>query len=393
MGMLNLNDITTIAESLNRPALAITQPRCVRVRNRNASCGRCIDACEAGSLQVVDNALELTLSLCVNCGACAAVCPTEAMLMLEPKRTQLASDLEALRVYYARTRDLQDKPLVIACARQLSRFEGMQERVVGVPCLAHMDVPLLLDAVTKHPAGVLLVDGNCATCKLGWCSERMDAVVGESCALTEAALGGRSSGEMTVKRASQMPSHVQRKTGEEEFDSTKRSFFSNAADEMKLTVLSAARTTLEEKLGGNQKSIAEQLKVKENGSLPQYPMPQHMEALDALDSLEPAPDAQFDSPLFALIDIETERCNACGMCATFCPTGAISRGASLPGTRTVSRLDFLPCDCVACGLCEDVCLKKCLHLRHDVTAEELFSLDPLQFELGANASKRTLPFA
>lgn len=392
MGILNLNDITTIAESLNRAVVAIAQPRCVRVRNRNASCSRCMDACKVDALQIVDNKLELSASLCVNCGACAAVCPTEALTMLEPKRVQLEDELDTLRVGYSRMQELKSQPLVIACARQLSHFEGVAQRVIGVPCLAHIDVPLLLNGATKHEPGILLVDGNCATCKYGWCSEQINVVVGEACELLGAAQAGECSSEMPVKRTSNMPPYTQRQASDD-FDTTKRNFFSSAADEMKLTVLSAARSTLEEKLGSNQETIAEQLKVRGNGSLPQYAMPRHMEALDALDSLEPAADAQFDSPLFARIDIETKRCNACGMCATFCPTGAIARGACLPDTHTVSRLDFLPCDCVGCGLCEDVCLKKCLHMHTDITAEELFSLDPLEFEIGANATKRTLPFS
>jgi ferredoxin len=53
---------------------------------------------------------------------------------------------------------------------------------------------------------------------------------------------------------------------------------------------------------------------------------------------------------FAGIEI-SDRCNGCGTCVTFCPTGALRAGDQ--GNRQV--IDFSSGYCLACGLCSDVC--------------------------------------
>jgi Fe-S-cluster-containing hydrogenase component 2 len=57
------------------------------------------------------------------------------------------------------------------------------------------------------------------------------------------------------------------------------------------------------------------------------------------------------------------------MCATFCPTGAISKYADDDGTFGVV---YHPRDCVKCRCCADICPKNTLTI-----AEEVFAIDLL----------------
>ena len=66
-------------ERLEGNGLAVHPERCVRVRNRHASCVRCAEACTSGALSLRDGALTVNEALCVGCGTCATVCPTCAI--------------------------------------------------------------------------------------------------------------------------------------------------------------------------------------------------------------------------------------------------------------------------------------------------------------------------
>ena len=102
---------------------------------------------------------------------------------------------------------------------------------------------------------------------------------------------------------------------------------------------------------------------------------------DASDAGEGGP-AIVDLPLFGAVDIDVNKCNACGMCAVFCPTSAIKRPPSSDEFSTrLNVLEFSASDCVQCGLCQDVCWKKSITLRVPIRADELFSFEPRVFRL------------
>ena len=82
--MPNIADIIEVAEELEDKAVVPASKRCVAVRNRNASCRKCIDACPADAISVHNNVLSVDHKACVACGACAVVCPTEALIPVRP---------------------------------------------------------------------------------------------------------------------------------------------------------------------------------------------------------------------------------------------------------------------------------------------------------------------
>ena len=82
--MPNIADIIEVAEELEDKAVVPASKRCVAVRNRNASCRKCIDACPADAISVHNNVLSVDHKACVACGACTVVCPTEALIPVRP---------------------------------------------------------------------------------------------------------------------------------------------------------------------------------------------------------------------------------------------------------------------------------------------------------------------
>ena len=82
--MPSLADILGVAESLQAGAVQLLPNRCVAVRNRNATCRRCADACLADAISIGANTLEIDPLACVNCGACIGACPNSALVGTRP---------------------------------------------------------------------------------------------------------------------------------------------------------------------------------------------------------------------------------------------------------------------------------------------------------------------
>jgi ferredoxin len=69
-----------------------------------------------------------------------------------------------------------------------------------------------------------------------------------------------------------------------------------------------------------------------------------------------------DVPLgLANLSIEVEKCTACGLCAKFCPTGAIR----LHADDDRFDLDFIPAACIDCKICVRACPTQAVTLTHD----------------------------
>ena len=63
------------------------------------------------------------------------------------------------------------------------------------------------------------------------------------------------------------------------------------------------------------------------------------------------------------------QCNGCGMCVTFCPTGALKSYEE--GDRQV--IDFSLGHCLACNLCGDICPEGAIAYSTDINPRDLIT--------------------
>ena len=133
-----MDNILGLFEKLESQSLAVQPSRCVVVRNRNASCRRCAEACPTGAIRVEGNDLAVAPEHCVGCGTCATVCPTAALESKKP------DDKELLRAAVA-AMQANDGAAVIMDAAMQAVAEGKYDpaKVVVVKSLGRVDESLI----------------------------------------------------------------------------------------------------------------------------------------------------------------------------------------------------------------------------------------------------------
>ncbi len=371
--MPNIADIIEVAEELEDKAVLALPERCVAVRNRNASCTKCIDACLANAISVHNNVLAVDARACVGCGACTTVCPTEALVSLAPPD----------RVLEQAARDALERAGegcgVVACARIAARGVADPHKFAQVPCLARVDESLLLGLAAAGARSITLVDGECKTCKYRATSAGVD----ETVSLTNGLLEAQGSA-VRVSRASSFPAGMELADSRSLLGEARRGFFASAGSWTASAAEKTANLVIRKNLGVKDaaKTLREQLGIGEDGSLPTIAEHRHSQVLDAMDRLGQPAVGSVHTRLFGSVRIDASACNACGMCAVFCPTDALKKSKIKPqpaedGTPDGgSFLEFSAADCVQCGLCVDACMKKCLVVEDDVSLTELFDFEP-----------------
>ncbi|MEE8716886.1 MAG: 4Fe-4S binding protein [Coriobacteriales bacterium] len=361
---------------LDGPDVTVHQGRCVRVRNRNASCTACVDACTTGAIAFEDGAIKVTPSLCIGCGTCATACPTCALESHNPDDDALLDIcLAAMRA--------NGGHVTFACQVELDRAFGHcdETKVAHVTCLGRVEESLLVELVAAGAKDVALVQEACDRCRH---SSGRDCAceVAESASSILSAWGV----DMPIELVDSLPESVVAEgvygtPDETEAPRGDAGRAAGAAGEAPSDGDSGAADAREPR----RRERFE--KVGRDGTLPQFVPTRRGRLLSTLRDLGEAPSEPVASRLWGEVVIDPERCGSCRMCAVFCPTGALRRFSD-PQTRTMG-VEHVPGRCVACGTCEAICPHGSVTLLREVYPSDLyddhaerFEMRPPQVELG-----------
>ena len=384
-----MENILGLFEKLESQSLAVQPNRCVVVRNRNASCRRCAEACPTGAILVEGNDLAVAPERCVGCGTCATVCPTAALESKKP------DDKELLRAAVA-AMQANDGAAVIMDAAMQAAAEGKYDpaKVVVVKSLGRVDESLIAVLAAGGATSVALVagpaegsvagagsgegttaEGNAEATEAAEIAETVGAAPDRAAQLvrdTAVLLLETWGSDVSVKLTTKLPRSV-RRSEPAEFDTGRRGFFSSMRDEARAAAAITAEHVVREKLGAEEPEEPKFAKVSDDGTLPHFLPERRGRLLLALSNLREPEDIMIDTRLFGHVIIDGEKCTSCQMCATFCPTEAIRKfgDAAAAETGKPFGIDHYTGRCVQCHCCEDICPTGALTLSTDVFATDV----------------------
>jgi ferredoxin/coenzyme F420-reducing hydrogenase delta subunit len=361
-------DISMLIETLGKlESLHITvhPERCVVVRNRNASCRRCAKACTSTAIHIEGNELNITPDLCTGCGTCATVCPTAALEAQQP------NDAELIRSAYKIAQEQQEAP-IFACGQLLSGLKGSYDRsrVIEVGCLGRLDESQLVSLIALGIPAIILSHGECATCPNS-IGENTYHLVSKTLETLLNSWGHSNSVSIRQGLPPEVELSAKEAKATEVVDGmSRRDFFTQIKTGAQNAAVSAASPALDSVLPAEKSAEPAErvVKVMKDGTLPHFIPNRRERLLDHLDQIGQPVVEVIDSRLWGHVEIDTELCNSCRMCATFCPTGAIYKFDDRDGSFGV---EHYPADCVQCRLCQDICPTSALSLQSEVPVKEL----------------------
>ncbi|MEW6231631.1 MAG: 4Fe-4S binding protein [Chloroflexota bacterium] len=148
-------NLTELLEKFEPAAVAVDATRCLNRRHKDVGCQRCL-ACPTGAITAGDP-LTLDAGRCVGCGLCASACPVQAFRLGGPTQRDILRSIS----------EVPAGALEFACQRKsdpgLTRCGAAV--VILLPCLARLSPATLAAAASR--GAVWLDDEGCRDCPLG----------------------------------------------------------------------------------------------------------------------------------------------------------------------------------------------------------------------------------
>lgn len=367
--MPSLIDTAEFVAGLAAPDISVDITWCTHVRHRRSTCSACMDACPSGAISLDGIFVGIDKDICTGCGSCVSSCPTQAIVFEKPSYAALLSHMESL------AEQGTSKRLAICCSQVLGNHDANDPQVLAIPCLALIDPSLLVHAATLG-LEVLMADGGCSTCLNAHATNTIKHTKAE---VTHLLASWNAPG--TIRWRSVSSDDI------EGAGVDRRGIFSRLVTDAKDSALKAATESLKQYMTPKKQPTLANLLVGEDRKLRTRIPPRNELLLNDLFELKQREPITCETHLFGKVTIAHDDCRFCGLCAYFCPTGALTFTGEAPtpaplGTKKPEPADahhyFRTSDCVACGLCQDVCTTHALTMKGVLSSETLFELEPKQ---------------
>lgn len=303
--MGGLDILLAITEQLSDEVITLHPERCLNARFRAVGCTRCADACPAeGAIEITNGQPTLQSEACLYCGLCLHHCPTGAYTCPDSLSDKLVKTVAAL----------PSGPVDLICPQHASPKRGPAPQAVQVKrCLAAVTPAVLLELATQGRE-IWLDDTFCTGCPLG--------KIHAAFAQTVAEANGWASllDDAVPVRLRTGPSEPASPVGRPVHQAdrppvSRRSLFGSF--KKRGQEQAAAEKPVEMVKPGKSVPVSERL--------PQSLPYQRARVLQILEQKSLNPQAPSSTVTLPIVDvaIDSTRCTACGLCARFCPSGAL----------------------------------------------------------------------
>lgn len=318
----------------------IHMDRCLWQRHQEAACNYCLSACPSGALQFSNRLVHLNEDRCLGCGVCLSTCPVECF----------ESETWTERSLFNTLQKIEHPAIEVACQihpAPQAGSEAIPVLQIGA-CLGAISPGLWFEIGMEHRVQVRLeICADCPVSRLALYTRQAIELANswlESC--------GRSPSLTIQETNPEQPAANQRVVISAERPILNRRDFlfafarSSGAPSQALACLPAE---LVDKSDPDKSPPHQPAWLRRLASV--YPGPTEPEELGEVSASEIARQKKdCECALWPTLNV-AQHCAACGACARYCPSGALS-------TRVVDGKFthfFTPGVCVACGLCAQVC--------------------------------------
>lgn len=287
-------------------------------------CSLCFPACPVDALAQEEGKVSIKKELCTGCGACATVCPSDAILYPGFTLLELEAQLESL--IGDKKPGTDHRVIAFICSPSRGIFQEALKKngslarsimPVMLPCLALASPYLIMKTLSLGAASVIML--SCKTgCPKGIQPEKISSNVHMAQAIASAS-GGLAVGETVVYHLPQ-----------------------DSKANMSGEIDAIARTAKTDRLfvpgqvgNGNSRG-------RIGAVLSLYAA--------KMDKRGTSDLAGARVPL-GKVEIDSDKCTMCELCAAHCPTGALKLEQAGGDTKIL----FSYSECVACN----ICLKSC----------------------------------
>jgi len=314
--------------------ISLDASRCVRSLARESQCNKCEIICPTGAIVVGDNPLPaINFSACVGCGACDAICPSEALSLDSFNPTNFFFEF------------LEDKDNLISCRK-------------NVPCIAALSVEHIISLSVLKKEMVLDM-GYCDDCSIAHkCKPQIVKNYEEASYLLDAMENNALIRLEDIAYKSE--SKAQESDRRDFFRSINLGSVAKSKHAFEVEVKKATDELVEHTLEKDDIALLKKKRVPEKRKLfftaiKRVARPSQFHIVDASE-------LSFTSQKL----MNNESCTACQMCYRVCPTGALTSDIKN------SKIDFDPFLCIKCHICHDVCEPEAITLSGSYNVKEFF---------------------
>jgi Fe-S-cluster-containing hydrogenase component 2 len=325
--------------------------RCLNRRHAGAGCTRCVDGCPVHAIILDGVTPQLDTEACVRCALCVPTCPTDCFVPAIDYERKLCETVAAL----------PPAPIALVCAAHPAPAQSAAKVEAVVQhrrCLAALAAADLLEMSAGGARPLWLDDSPCTACPIGAAQAALARTVAAARTLLHA-----SGHSPAILLHSERPSAPDAKARRAPLYDGAQPAMTRRALFMRLRPQSN-HTDDEPPLDD-----LVQRGAPLSARLPQQTPASRRRLLTPLTSWQSATDGELPAARtpFGAVELDAARCSACGLCARFCPTGALQFASS----DEQFTLSFHAAACIDCGICTVACPEGAMRMDATVALDAI----------------------